>query len=64
MFERAEVIKVTVLCGCVKPSTLVGDNRNGIEAHFKTGGKAGATWIWQVEQVCLAQWPCLVDMRR
>ena len=42
--------------GCVKPSTRAVDNRNGIEAHFKTGGEAGATWIWQVGQVYLNQW--------
>ena len=50
MFQRAEVIKVAVPFGCVKPSTQARDNKNGIEARFKTGGKAGATWIWQVGQ--------------
>ena len=35
----------------------------GLKRILKTGGDVGATWIWQVGQVCLVQWPCSVDMQ-
>ena len=44
--------------GCVKPSTRAGDNRNGIEAHFKAGGEARAAWMRTVGQV----FPCSVAL--